>query len=170
MPLTGNLETFKLNSIFQLLNDDQKTGVLKVRNEDKEIRIYIKDGEIIYATGSQKQERLGQFLKNNDLISQKQLLASLKKAKTQKKALGKILIEQGILSSQKLQEIIQQQIEFLIFNLFLWDQGEFEYNDAALNLKGMIVAKINVVGLLREASRRIDEISILKKHIPDFAA
>ena len=80
MPLTGNLETFKLNSIFQLLNDDQKTGVLKVRNEDKEIRIYIKDGEIIYATGSQKKDRLGQFLKNNDLISQEQLLASLKQA------------------------------------------------------------------------------------------
>jgi hypothetical protein len=166
MPLTGNLETFNLNSIFQLLSDDQKTGVLKVRNQDKEIRIYIKDGEIIYATGSQKRDRLGQFLKNNDLISQKQLLASLKKANTEKKALGKILIEQGILSSQKLKEIIQQQIEFLIFNLFLWDQGEFEYNDSALNLKGMIVAKINVVGLLLEASRRIDEISILKKHIP----
>ncbi len=167
MPLTGNLETFNLNSIFQLLGDDQKTGVLKVRNQDKEIRIYIKDGEIIYATGSQKKDRLGQFLKNNDLISQEQLLASLKKAKTEKKALGKILIEQGILSSQKLQEIIQQQIEFLIFNLFLWDQGEFEYNDAALNLKGMIVAKINVVRLLLEASRRIDEISIIKKHIPN---
>jgi hypothetical protein len=140
MPLTGNLETFNLNSIFQLLGDDQKTGVLKVRNQDKEIRIYIKDGEIIYATGSQKKDRLGQFLKNNGLISQEQLLAALKKANTEKKALGKILIEQGILSSQRLKEIIQQQIEFLIFNLFLWDQGEFEYNDSALNLKGMIVA------------------------------
>jgi hypothetical protein len=98
MPLTGNLETFNLNSIFQLLSDDQKTGVLKVRNQGKEIRIYIKDGKIIYATGSQKKDRLGQFLKNNNLISQEQLLASLKKAKTEKKALGKILIEQGILS------------------------------------------------------------------------
>ena len=167
MSLTGNFETFNLNSIFQLLSDDQKTGVLKVRNEDKEIRIYIKDGEIIYATGSQKKDRLGQFLRNNDLISQEQLQAALKKASAEKKALGKILIEQGILSHQKLQEIIHQQIEFLIFNLFLWDQGEFEYTDAALNLKGMIVAKINVVSLLLEASRRIDEISILKKHIPD---
>ena len=106
MPLTGNLETFNLNSIFQLLSDDQKTGVLKVRNEDKEIRIYIKDGEIIYATGSQKRDRLGQFLKNNNLISQEQLQASLKKARTEKKVLGKVLIEQGILNSQKLQEII----------------------------------------------------------------
>lgn len=165
MPLSGNFETFDLNSIFQLLGDDQKTGVLNVRNEDKEIRIYLKDGEIIYATGSRKKDRLGQFLRINGLISQEQLLASLKKARTEKKALGKILVDQGIISSQKLKEIIRQQIEFLIFNLFLWDRGEYEYEDVALNLKGMIVAKINVVSLLLEASRRIDEISVLKKHI-----
>ena len=137
MALSGNFETFDLNSIFQLLSDDQKTGVLKVRNEDKEIRIYMKDGEIIYATGSHKKDRL-----------------------------GKVLIEQDIISPQRLKDTIQQQIEFLIFNLFLWNQGEFEYEDAALNTKGMIVARINVVSLLLEASRKIDEIAVLKKQIP----
>ena len=137
MALSGNFETFDLNSIFQLLSDDQKTGVLKVRNEDKEIRIYMKDGEIIYATGSHKKDRL-----------------------------GKVLIEQDIISPQRLKDTIQQQIEFLIFNLFLWNQGEFEYEDAALNTKGMIVARINVVSLLFEASRKIDEIAVLKKQIP----
>jgi hypothetical protein len=166
MSLKGTFETFNLNSIFQLLGDDQKTGVLKVRNEDKEIRIYLKDGEIIYATGSQNKDRLGHFLRSNGIISQEQLQASLKQGKAEKKALGKILLERGILTPQKLQKFIHLQIEHLIFNLFLWDRGEFEYNDTALNLKGMIIAKINVVSLLLEASRRIDEISILKRHIP----
>ncbi len=169
MPLTGNFETFNLNSIFQLLSNDQKTGVLKVKNEDKEIRIYLKDGQIIYATGSQKNDRLGHFLKSSGIISEEQLQAALIKSKVEKKALGKILIEQGILTSRKLQENIHRQIEQMIFNLFLCDKGDFEYNDAAINVKGMVVAKINVVSLLLEASRRIDEISILRKHIPDDA-
>jgi len=169
MPLTGNFETFNLNSIFQLLCNDQKTGVLKVKNEDKEIRIYLKDGQIIYATGSQKNDRLGHFLKSSGIISEEQLQAALIKSKVEKKALGKILIEQGILTSRKLQENIHRQIEQMIFNLFLCDKGDFEYNDAAINVKGMVVAKINVVSLLLEASRRIDEISILRKHIPDDA-
>lgn len=167
MSLKGNFETFNLNSIFQLLGDDQKTGVLKVRNEDKEVRIYLKDGEIIYATGSHDTDRLGHFLKRKGIISQKQLQESLKQGKAEKKALGKILLEKGILTPLNLQEIICQQVEHMIFNLFLWDKGEFEYNDAALNLKGMIVAKINLVSLLLEASRRIDEMSIIKKHIPN---
>ena len=166
MSLKGNFETFKLNSIFQLLGDDQKTGVLKVRNEDKEIRVYLKDGEIIYATGSHNRDRLGHFLISNGIISKEKLQASLKQGRAEKKALGKILLEKGVLTRQKLQKFIHLQIEHLLFNLFMWDKVEFEYNDTALNLKGMIVAKINVVSLLLEASRRIDEISILKRYIP----
>ena len=54
----------------------------------------------------------------------------------------------------------------MIFSLFLWDSGEFEYKDAVLNLKGMIVAKINVIGLLLKSSREIDEVSVFKKQIP----
>jgi hypothetical protein len=169
MPLSGNFKTFNLNSIFQLLSDDQKTGVLKIKNEDKEIRIYLRDGEIIYATGSREKDRLGNFLISSGIISGQQLEAALKKSKAEKKALGNVLTEQGMLTSQKLQEIIRRQIEQMIFNLFLWNEGEFEYHDAVINVKGMVVAKINVVSLLLEASRRIDEISILRKHIPDDA-
>lgn len=167
MSLKGNFKTFNLNSIFQLLSDDQKTGILKVLNADKEIRIYLKDGEIVYATGSQNQDRLGHFLIRKGIITPQQLNEALKKSKAKKRALGQILIEKGLLTSQNLKEIIYQQIEHLIFNLFLWDQGEFEYNDATINLTGMVVPKINLVSLLLEASRRIDEISTLKKQIPD---
>ena len=167
MSLTGTFETFKLNSIFQLLSDDQKTGILKVRNEDKEIRIYLKDGEIIYAAGSHKKDRLGYFLKSNGIVSRHLLRASLKQGRAENKALGKVLIEKGILTTERLQKFLHLQIEHLIFNLFLWDQGEFEYNDTELNLMGMVVTKINIVGLLLQASRRIDEISILKRHFPN---
>ena len=169
MPLSGNFETFNLNSIFQLLSNEQKTGVLKVKNEEKEIRIFLKDGEIIYATGSQENERLGHFLKSSGIVSEEQLQAALTKSKAEKKAVGQILVEQGIVTSPKLRKVIRRQIEQMIFNLFLWDKGEYEYNDAAINVKGMVVAKINVVSLLLEASRRIDEISIFRKHITDDA-
>ena len=167
MSLTGTFETFKLNSIFQLLNDDQKTGILKVSNEDREIRIYLKDGEIIYAAGSHKRDRLGYFLRSNGIVSKHLLRASLKQGKAEKKALGKVLIEKGILTPQRLQKFLQLQIEHLIFNLFLWDRGEFEYNDKEIDLTGMVVTKINIVSLLLQASRRIDEISILRRQIPN---
>jgi hypothetical protein len=49
----------------------------------------------------------------------------------------------------------------------LWHRGEFEYNDTELDLVGMVVTKINIVSLLLQASRRIDEISLLRRHFPN---
>jgi hypothetical protein len=91
----------------------------------------------------------------------------LKTARQANTYLGRILIEESFISQESLENIIRQQTEDMIFRLFLWDQGEFEYKDARLNLSGMVVTRLNVMTLLLEASRRIDEMSILKKHIPN---
>ena len=107
MSLKGNFESFYMNSIFKLLNDEQKTGILRVVDGAKEIRIYFLDGNIVYAMGSQKQDRLGAFIKKQSVISNDQLKACLAKGKQEKKALGKILVEQGYITEEKLNEIIR---------------------------------------------------------------
>jgi hypothetical protein len=167
MALKGNIESFYFNSILQLLKDEQKTGILRVNNDDKEIRVYFQDGNIIYATGSQKEDRIGYLLLSKKLISKEQLQQCLIKAQREKIALGKILVEEGHISIEDLKEIIYEQTQEIIFDLFVWEKGEFEYNDAKFNLEGMIITKISVVKLLLEASRRIDEMSVFRKQIPD---
>ena len=39
MSLKGNLETFYINSILQLLSIDEKSGILSVKNEKIEVKI-----------------------------------------------------------------------------------------------------------------------------------
>ena len=167
MSLKGNLETFFLNSILQLLSDDQKSGVLQVKNHQKEVKIYFQDGEIVYATGNQRESRLGYHLQSKGTISRENLHECLDAGQKQKKALGKVLVEKGYISAENLEKIIHDQIEEIIFDLFIWDKGDFEYKDANLNLQGMVFTRLNVVKLLLEASRRIDEMSILRKNIPN---
>jgi hypothetical protein len=167
MSLKGNLETFFLNSILQLLCDDQKSGVLQVKNHQKEVKIYFQDGEIVYATGNQRESRLGYHLQSKGAISRKKLHECLEAGQKQKKALGKVLVEKGYITAENLGKIIRDQIEEIIFDLFIWGKGDFEYKDANLNLQGMVITRLNVVKLLLEASRRIDEMSILRKNIPN---
>ena len=167
MSLKGNLETFFLNSILQLLSDDQKTGVLQVNNRQKEVKIYFQNGDIVYATGSQRENRLGYHLQSKGTISREKLHECLESGQKEKKALGKVLVEKGYITTEKLEKIIHDQIEEIIFDLFIWEKGDFEYKDAKLNLQSMVVTKLNVVGVLLEASRRIDEMSILRKNIPN---
>jgi len=166
MSLKGNLETFLINSILQLLHDDIKTGVFQVNRDDEEVKIYFYKGDIIYARGSRKENRLGNLLLKKGLISKTELNECLIGSQEKKQALGKYLVENGKISVEILKELLQKQTENIILNLFLWEKGDFEYKDARLKIDGMINIKLNVVKVILEASRRIDEMSIFKKQIP----
>jgi hypothetical protein len=167
MSLKGNLETFYLNSILQLLSSDQKTGILKVKNGNAEVKIFVHEGDIVYATGSKKENRLGYRLQNKGLIARDQLQACLAQGQEDKKALGKILVDRGFISPGDLELVIRDQVEEIIFDMFIWERGDFEYQDARLNLSGMVATRVNIIKILLEASRRIDEMSVLRKHIPN---
>ena len=166
MSLKGNLETFLINSILQLLHDDMKTGVFQINRDDEEVKIYFYKGDIIYARGSRKENRLGNLLLKKGLISKTELNECLIGSQENKQALGKYLVENEKISVEILKELLQKQTENIIFNLFLWEKGDFEYKDARLKIDGMINVKLNVVKVILEASRRIDEMSIFKKQIP----
>ena len=99
MSLKGNLETFFLNSILQLLSDDQKSGILQVKNQQKEVKIYFQDGDIVYATGSQHKSRLGYRLQSKGTISREKLHECLEVGQKEKKALGKVLVEKGYIAT-----------------------------------------------------------------------
>ena len=167
MSLTGNLETFYLSTILQLLHNDQKTGVLRVINNDEEIKVYIQEGAIIHATRSQEKNRLGDLLVKHGIITDKQMKECLKHSQEKKLPLGKIVVEKGYATAQSLKQIIFKQAENAIYDLFLWKNGKFEYQDTSFNTQGLVIKKINIMSLILEAARRIDEISILKKQIPD---
>jgi len=167
MTLKGNLDTFYLNSILQLLHNDKKTGLFQAKKDKEEVTIYFNDGSVIFAIGSRKETRLGYVLIKKGLISPDDLKISLQDAKKNNQALGKYLVNQKFITSEKLGEVLHELTEEIIFNLFLWEKGDFEYRDAKINIKGMINININILKIMLEASRRIDEISIFKKQIPD---
>ena len=167
MQLKGNLDTSIIINILQLVCNDQKTGTLQVTDGDNVVKVIIKEGTIIYATGTQKAFRLGVFLKNAGIISGEQLEKSLEQGKAQQKALGKILVENGFISKEDLKNFLRKQVEEILFDMFLWQEGNFEYNDIMLDINNFIVFPLNTMNLILEASRRIDEMSIFTNKIPN---
>lgn len=166
MNLQGDFEGLTLASILQLLCNDQKTGVLTVTCDDEESRVFFEQGTIIYASASLREARLGYLLRSDGIISVQQLQKCLAYAKEEKMHLGKILVEKGYISMDTLKKYNTKQVETILYNLLFWKKGRFEYKDAKLNLKGMIVTQLNPMKLILEASRRIDELSVLKNFIP----
>ncbi len=166
MNLQGDFEGLTLASILQLLCNDQKTGVLTVTCDEEKSRVFFEQGTIVYASASLKEARLGFLMRSDGIISAQQLQKCLALAKEEKLHLGKILVDKGYISLDTLKKYNTKQVEAILYNLLFWKKGRFEYKDAKLNLKGMIVTQLNPMKLILEASRRIDELSVLQNFIP----
>ena len=170
MSLTGNLETFELSSLLRMLAYEQRTGRLVIKSGTNTIQIFFHDGDIVFATETRKNNRLGELLKESGYISQEVLDECLTLSFKKKERIGKTLVEQGYISLERLNKFLLKQAENTVYNVLLWDAGQFEYVDAPLNLKGAIEYKLDTMNILLEASRRIEEIGVLKKQIPGDAA
>ena len=166
MNLQGDFEGLTLASILQLLYNDQKTGVLTVSCDKEESKVFFEQGTIIYASASLKEARLGFLMRNDGIISAKQLQKCLALGRENKMHLGKIMVDKGYISLDTLKKYNTKQVEAILYNLLFWKKGRFEYKDTKLNLKGMIVTQLNPMKLILEASRRIDELSVLRECIP----
>ena len=165
MSFTGNLDTIDLTDVMQLLCNDQKTGILKLTNENNEVKVFIQDGSIIYATSTQKEFRLGTLMSNKGIITYKQLMDALVGSREQNIAIGKFLVMKKYITEDILKQFTNKQVEDILYNIFLWDEGSFEYKDQAHNLDEMIVVPFNTMNIMLEAARRIDDMSIFKKKI-----
>jgi hypothetical protein len=167
MALKGNIETFYLSSILQLLAGDRKTGILTIADKGRIVRVYIKNGNIVYAVGTQKEVRLGYLLRTKGIISADELQTALTLAKKRKERLGKILVEKGYISAETLKKFIHQQVRDILYALFLWKKGDFEYVDQAIDLDEEFLTELNYMEVILEGTRRVDEWEILRKNISD---
>jgi len=167
MSLKGNLKTFLLPSLLQMLCNDKKTGVLEVYNEGKKIQIYMKEGNIIYAVSSDKKNLLGDLARRKGIISAEKLQECIKIGIEKKMRLGNILLEKGYVSKDTLKNIVAEQAASIVHQLFLLEKGDFEYKDIALNVGNEVICNLDTMQIIFEASRRVDEWSIVLKQIPD---
>ena len=157
MPLSGDTETVYLFSILQLLCNDKKTGVLRVWKGIEDVKIYLNEGTIIYATGSQKKFRLGYLLRTSGIVSAQNIRKCLKIAKLKGQALGKVMVEEGVVTEKELTDFMHEKVQETLYDLFMWKKGNFEFSQSNFNLSGHVITELNTMELILEASRRVDE-------------
>ncbi len=167
MTIEGDFNTLFLADILQLLCNHGKTGVLKASHAEHEVKTFIKAGNIICVMGSKESTRLGNILTSNNIITQDQLETCLEIAGRKMKPLGKILIEEKLITEKTLTQFIDRQAEDIILDMLLWEAGNFIYNDYDLDIKDLIIPRLNIMKILMQATRRIDEMSVLVKQISD---
>jgi hypothetical protein len=152
----GNLKSMGIATIFQMLSLENKSGILQFNCGTLRSAVCFRNGQIIAASGNQS-KRLGEMLLTDGLISAKKLEEAIERSKKSGERLGEVLLALGYISRKTLQEFIRQQIRETVGDLFLWEEGQFEFQDCPVEFDQRGIGEINIMELILDGARRIDE-------------
>ncbi|MBI2401228.1 MAG: tetratricopeptide repeat protein [Gemmatimonadetes bacterium] len=169
MAIRGSLKEASLPDVLQLLALGQKTGCLSIVDRNNIAHVYFEKGRICYASIVNRRDRLGDILVKNGKISQEQLDQAIQRqTRARDKRLGELLIDSGALSQADLEHYMRMQIQEAVYFLFTWTRGTFNFEADVRPEPRDFLVSINPESLLLEGARRVDEWSLIEKKVPSF--
>jgi len=168
MGIQGNLKTMALPDVLQWLSNANGTGILHVRHPRRGItkRIFFRNGSILSTASSDPREYLGQFLLSRGYLTEEQLNMAMETQFQTKIMLGKILCMCGILDEAQLKKMLVLKAEEGLYDLFLWDEGEFHFEDMPGLEDNLVPISLDAMSLIMEGIRRKDEWARIRHSIP----
>jgi len=153
--LAGKLQKTPLSDTLEDLRRRKSTGTLTVRRNDVAKSIYVRDGQIIFATSTDACDRLGESLVKAGKITPENLEHALKiyNKYAGLKKMGAVLVENGIIPPKELFNGLKIQVKDIIFSLFLWREGEYQFEGRLPS--DIIHLHINVQELISEIIERM---------------
>jgi Domain of unknown function (DUF4388) len=155
LPLTGKLDNIYLSEILENLQSTQATGILTVERDSQVKSIYLKEGQIVFASSNLESDRLGEMLLKSGKLSRQQYEQSVEALKNTGKRQGAVLVELGFLTPKELFEGLKYQVLEILYSIFLWKEGRYQFAAGELPRR-VIPIQIDPVTLISEAIKRVD--------------
>ncbi len=167
MSLSGRLDTMDLPEVLQWVTIGRKTGSLSFVREKSKVHLFLKNGRIISSTSNDPTKQLGQFLLFQDKVTEAQLKRAFEIHLQTRVMLGKILVQENLVSMEDVEKALITRTEEVIYDLFLWDDGYFHFSPAEYNEDELILINIDINALLFEGIRRKDEWARIREVFPN---
>jgi hypothetical protein len=171
MALKGTLKDFNLADIFQLIGIQRKTGILTLKNNQDVVTVSFVEGEVVAADSLHRrlEDRLGTVLMKSGRITEPQLQEALRIQKNTLKRMGNILIENEFIDANALQEALQIQISQMVYRLFRWGDGEYNFSlEERVEYDKENVVPMSAESILMEGARILDEWPMIEKGLKSF--
>jgi hypothetical protein len=156
LSIQGSLSESSLPELLASISRSKETGILNFHDAGRWKAIYFKEGRIIYAMSNAQDDRLGEFLLKTGRVTVRQFLEASKLIKPDKK-LGAVLVDQGIISPDDLFVAIHRHAEAVVYSLFEWMRGEYEFVIKDLSAEGPMVLDLDSSNVILEGIRRLKD-------------
>lgn len=168
MSLVGNIEDLGLGEIMQIVSLSRKSGVLSLKSRIGEARIIFQNGQVTRASSTAFQQNMGEVLIRKGVIDRSTLNRALSTQADEgyRQLLGTIMVERFGVSADAIEAVVREQIEKVIYSLFVWTRGTFEFEIQEVTegvaikmdpVQFMLMQGLNPQFLAMEGSRIVDE-------------
>jgi curved DNA-binding protein CbpA len=164
--ISGLLKHYPLPDILLDLQRSEKDGILEIKYGSISKRIYIKNGDMVFATSNKEEDRMGEVLLRAGKISVDQHYQSFEAMKKTGKRQGTVLVELGYLKPEDLIWAVKHQVEEIILSLFQWDNGEFVFIEGPLLSEEVITLKLSAANLIYRRIKKINTLTHIKNAMP----
>jgi hypothetical protein len=162
----GDVGIVDLLSFFNLF---RKSGLLRFNLTGGTKTLYFQNGEIVYATSTFPEEEIGEILYGLGKFD-REILHGARQFANREIPLGKILVDQGIITSQDLWAATKNQVETITYNLFAFHDGSYVYTDVRPAKERIISLSMTTQNLIMEGLRRVDERAVYMQKVKSLDA
>jgi hypothetical protein len=167
MSLSGRLNTMDLPEVLQWVTIGRKTGSLSFVKDKTKVHIFLKEGKIISSSSNDPTKQLGQFLLFQGKVTEPQLKRAFEIHLQSRVMLGRILVQENLISQEEVEKALVTRTEEVIYDLFLWEDGYFHFSNCEFNSDELILINVDINSLLFEGIRRKDEWARIREVFPN---
>ncbi len=146
----------KFANILKENHKEKKTGILNLVFSEGKRSIFLKEGEIVYVKSEYPEEKLGNILLKQNLITEKELEKALKESKKEDIVLGEYLVNKQKLTSEQLRESLKQLFLLIIEACFLEEMKELNFSEEDISIEKNLFLDVNTGNLVLETFRKIN--------------
>ncbi len=168
--LSGNIKDIGLPKLLVYLNRNRKTGILTLKTPSFIKKIYLHKGDVVFASSSDDDDRLGETLIKMGKITLEQYDKSVELLKKTGKRQGDILAELGYLAPQDIIWGVKYQVKDIIYSLFQLQDAEYDFLEREIPPASLITLKMSMGNLIYEGVKRIENLTRIRKELPDMNA
>lgn len=170
LSLAGDIAAMPLLSLMNMLGQSRESGRLVLKRGPSERVVLLHNGDVASIGSNLPADRLGVFLVKLGKISEAALEEAQRDSAATGRRIGQVLLQRGFIDSHQLWRAIQEQITELFADVVQWEEGSFVLYRLPPAFQMPPTPPLPMQGLLLEAVRRADEMSIYRERIPSMTA
>jgi len=164
--LSADVRAFSLADLLQLVHSAAKSGFLYFEHGECVKTVYLHAGEVVFATSSQRVDRLGQCLLRRGVITVEQQLDA-DHAFRPPTPYGRFLVELGFLTPRQLWDGVKHQVEEIVRSLFAFGAGHVLFWEGEVRPDNVVRLSLPTHRLIAEGLSQRDDLLAFLAQLED---